>query len=66
MLTTAGLGFAIVEARLDDLAFLDSRLQQLWTRTRWAPRAGYGAPIALDRDMTTGLIGFARTQKSAI
>lgn len=66
MLTTAGAwAHAFVESVLDDLAILDS-VYRLIDQNPLGTASGYGAPVALDRQMTTELLGFARTQESAI
>jgi argininosuccinate lyase len=66
MLSSVGLWMgSLSESLLEDLELLEAAYQ-LVDQNPLGAAAGYGVPLKLDRELTTRLLGFARTQNNAL
>ena len=66
MLMTAGFwAMSFVESGLDNLNTLENCLD-LIDQNPLGSGSGFGVPLALDREMTTALLGFKRVQENAM
>ncbi|MGM0509889.1 MAG: argininosuccinate lyase [Thermoplasmatota archaeon] len=66
MISSVGLwGGSFIESLLDDLEYLDS-VYDTNNQNPLGSAAGYGVPLPLDRDFTTNLLGFRKTQNNVM
>ncbi|MBI1730723.1 argininosuccinate lyase [Candidatus Acetothermia bacterium] len=66
MLSSVGLwASSLSECLLDDLDLLEAAYA-LVDQNPLGAAAGYGVPLAIDRELTTQLLGFARTQNNTL